>query len=562
MLSAFWCAAAGAAHEADGLLSEEAPTVTAVDPTVNITIFVEGTVMIYVSRSGPNSFIGGSSSLADDASTSSDELEIMYTLVDKNVNSDELQLAADDDVESTSTTTTTTGSTTLRVDFGEQQALSLTTGDTVLAPITLQLPASLAEQLGGMLASGWSDVADGDAGRRLLSINGGGGEEQQEHQEEAARRMVLEWHNTRRSVQEFVGVRNILDAMRISNRGQAVRSEMPVLTETGAGKDLFIVDGKPQEVSSLTFVFRSSSCGLTPALNAARVRQQWFNNGGTNLGANLETYHSVCTYNQLTFKPANNLVFDVDIPCVGNTTRGPYNLKTGYSNGANLDNEVFGLTELAKKWLKAVLGCSTDTQDCYTWLSPRVNDTRLNLVTVFKELGHNIGLPQSQRILGPTSDCDPKKGCTPPPPVGDLSCAMGYNAATDNRTFSEPFSYLCMNAPQSYLAGWSNHTPGGIVMGYTDFNSRAGTSRDFILPSASTAKDHILRIVNEPFSGIGWFTGNASSATKMRSLYLSYRTTQTTPSQPSTYDAALGDPALNLDGRVWYVKKPPLCPPP
>ena len=60
----------------------------------------------------------------------------------------------------------------------------------------------------------------------------------------------------------------------------------------------------------------------------------------------------VCTYNQLRFVTLSNFVHDVDVPCVGNTSRGPYNLRTGYGNGVNLDNELFALPELAKMYLR------------------------------------------------------------------------------------------------------------------------------------------------------------------------------------------------------------------
>ncbi|GLC75841.1 hypothetical protein PLESTF_001695100, partial [Pleodorina starrii] len=227
------------------------------------------------------------SSSSSSASSSDDDIEVMYTLVDKsNTNNNNDQAAADYDAASAATT----GAASLRVDFGAQN-LSLTTGDTVLAPITLQLPASLAEQLGGMLAT----TATGDVeslaaaiGRRLL-LSKGSAETAREEEATTRPEDRGEWHNTRRSVQEFVAVRDVLDALRITNPGQPVKSGAPKLVAKGAEKDLFIVNGKPQQVSSLTFVFRSSPCGLIPALDAARVRQQWFD---TNSGADLETYHS------------------------------------------------------------------------------------------------------------------------------------------------------------------------------------------------------------------------------------------------------------------------------
>ncbi len=60
----------------------------------------------------------------------------------------------------------------------------------------------------------------------------------------------------------------------------------------------------------------------------------------------------VCTYNQLLFPKDRNLVFDVDIPCIGSTSKGPYNLKWGRGNKVNLDNELYGLVELGRTFLQ------------------------------------------------------------------------------------------------------------------------------------------------------------------------------------------------------------------
>jgi hypothetical protein len=65
----------------------------------------------------------------------------------------------------------------------------------------------------------------------------------------------------------------------------------------------------------------------------------------------------VCTHGQLLFPKEQNLVFDVDIPCIGSTSLGPYNLRTGNGYGPNnIDNELYGLVELAREHLQ-VGGC-------------------------------------------------------------------------------------------------------------------------------------------------------------------------------------------------------------
>jgi hypothetical protein len=63
-----------------------------------------------------------------------------------------------------------------------------------------------------------------------------------------------------------------------------------------------------------------------------------------------------CTYDQLTFLPENNLVFDVDVYCVGLTAANlTYNLITGYGNRQNMDNEKYGLVDVAMKFLEVGL---------------------------------------------------------------------------------------------------------------------------------------------------------------------------------------------------------------
>ncbi len=59
-------------------------------------------------------------------------------------------------------------------------------------------------------------------------------------------------------------------------------------------QDLFIVNGQPQSVSSLTFVFKSTSCGVFPALNASRIRSFWHDAGDkAPIIATMERYYKV-----------------------------------------------------------------------------------------------------------------------------------------------------------------------------------------------------------------------------------------------------------------------------
>jgi hypothetical protein len=58
-----------------------------------------------------------------------------------------------------------------------------------------------------------------------------------------------------------------------------------------------------------------------------------------------------CSYDQLTFTRANNLVIEVDVPCVGTTPFGAYNLRTGSANQAN---DVYALPNLAKSFVQVM----------------------------------------------------------------------------------------------------------------------------------------------------------------------------------------------------------------
>ncbi|GLC65996.1 hypothetical protein PLESTF_000370700 [Pleodorina starrii] len=223
----------------------------------------------------------------------------------------------------------------IRVEFDGVSAASLTTGDIVEAPVSLVLTARQASRLS-------LSTDNSSTGRRLLS---------EEH--EAARRMILEFHNTRRSVQEVQNLFSVLGKVG-AIAGKTLRAAaLPTILERTEAQDLFIVNGQPQNIRSLTFVYKSTKCNIFPNLNASVIRQWWYDNGDkAPVVATMQRQYQTCSYNQLTFLPENNMVFDVDVPCSGYLADGkPYNLRSARTS--DTDAERFALLQLGKEYLQA-----------------------------------------------------------------------------------------------------------------------------------------------------------------------------------------------------------------
>ncbi|EFJ40418.1 hypothetical protein VOLCADRAFT_99771 [Volvox carteri f. nagariensis] len=427
----------------------------------------------------------------------------------------------------------------------------------------LEIPVNFGEKA-GFLKTGWETYQGYSSnGRRLLS---------EEH--EKARRMVLDFHNTKRSLQEFTSLADLLRTTSDALLPETPRADNPIVIEKTADKDLFVSDGKKQNLTSLTFVFRSSYCGLNPNLTAAIVRQWWYDNGvNAFVTASLQRYIRTCTYGQLSFRPENNRVIDVDIPCTGNTSYGPYNLMNGRGIGENVDNEKYALVELAKlhvqqtdrdvfnkwssfrrkvmifpfNWYKryvswtgsAAVGCVANA-DCYTWInSDTASRDYVDSASAFHELGHNIGLSHSDA-----------RECTSNRSGGAPSCALSRSSDPSDilgaGTVPEKRSQiLCMNAPQasvsvvvpvgSYKAGWSGFVTGGLIR---SFELQPGVSRVITLPSMSLNKNNLLRIVIDSSNLLNGLDNKPQQA-----LFVSYRVRGN--------GSVAYDSGLNTSGRIW-----------
>ncbi|PNH09738.1 Autolysin, partial [Tetrabaena socialis] len=372
--------------------------------------------------------------------------------------------------------------------------------------------------------------------RRLLS----------EH-EMRARRMVLEYHGTRRSLADFVALKDILSGLSNLNL-EATSTQGVVKKEYNGAKDLMIVGGRPLNVSSLTFIFSSSSCGRTlTQLPMSVFNQRWLGTGAPSTAASMQLYHSVCSYNKLRFPTELNRVYGpIDLPCKGTSSKGAYALDTGCD-----DPELFALWDNAKKYLQkndpavfaslamyrrkvmvfpfatcnwgglANVGCP-GSDDCTTWISPDLKDTSVDLSLVLHELAHNIGLAHSARVVCDSATCQFDD-------YGDFTDFMGSGGPNDKD------GLLCLSAPQAYKAGWSSPVAGGefkltdLAVGSTFDNNK------FVLPAAALSDKNFLRIIVDQ-------GGMAVSTirTLERALYVSFRVRQPRTPTPG-YDSGLAD---------------------
>ncbi|KAG2439960.1 hypothetical protein HXX76_004079 [Chlamydomonas incerta] len=446
---------------------------------------------------------------------------------------------------------------------------TLITGDPVNAPLALDVPKSVADRLGLEIAPDGGPVAgdnttDGSTGsrRRLTEV------------EHAARRMILDFHGTRRTLAEFNDLTDVLAQLGVQNQVPKAKVPKSGVKKNGGAKDLMIIGGKPLNVTSITFFFTSSSCGINPVLTEAQIKARWYDNGDSApVTASLQRYHRVCSYNKLGFYPDRNMVFGpIDVPCTGTQpTKGAYDLRKGKGNKVNLDGEMYGLYDLAKAWLRtyrpevipqlpflrrkvlvwpwnnqaqllkngdlevanwagmANMGCPGNPDpngivpDCLTWMNTDLPSTTIDLTTLFQELGHNIGLAHSTRTV-----CD-AAGCAKDE-YGDSSDPMGGAGP-----ISGDKSYICLSAPQAYKAGWAVPL---ADLNATLLDANSGFT-DYTVPSAHSTDTNYIRIAIDQ-------TGIATTdrLRPQRAIYVSYRVAQPL----GGYDSGL---PKELNARVW-----------
>ncbi|GFR42110.1 hypothetical protein Agub_g2953 [Astrephomene gubernaculifera] len=450
----------------------------------------------------------------------------------------------------------------LRVELNTTRRVM--TGDNLETPIHFNITSDLARKLdlvpdatgaptNGTLASRHrrrlSDTPNNPGRRRALT-----------EEQSRARRMILDFHGTRRSVAEVEQLSSLLSRLGSSGSTLVPRATDVVVKNNVGTKDLFIINGQPQNITSMTFLFKSTKCNISTGFKLDTLKQYWYDQGdNAPIVATLQRYYSVCSYEQLQFPPDLNQVFEVDIDCVGNGTRGPYNLRNGYGNGADNENELSVLPELAKAYLKkndmaaynlsahmrrfvsiwpfnavdtvvnwdgyADIGCPGPPYVCRTFLNHDVKRRQPSLVTVFQELGHNIGLWHSASIKCAGDVCQEDDR-------GDFSDPMGKARFLDlNKTL------VCLSAPQAYKTGWASP----VKYGNFDINTlEEGKMYDVTLPAMALSKNNMLRI---------WIdqTGLMVNTTPkpQRAVFISYRVRQP---GVGTYDSGIPD---ELDKIIW-----------
>ncbi|KAG2495317.1 hypothetical protein HYH03_006588 [Edaphochlamys debaryana] len=460
------------------------------------------------------------------------DYDLIHRLVDNTVNtSDPSQIVYDTRIEVPPT------------------AAPAITGDIIDSNLTYLVPAEVAKALGlepDPTSTGPAEAPEGSGGRRRRLSE----------EQASVRRMILEYHGTRRTLQQVNTLASLIQRLDATGTFNAVpRAAFDAPTQNSAPKDLFVPpDGTPQQVSSLTFLFQSSACGVVPRVTLDEVRNRWFDNGDSApVVATLQRYHRTCSFNKLRMSTPDNLVFGpIDVPCTGSQpTKGAYDLKTKCG-----DPELYGLWDLAKEWLRknnltvfnlapsirrkvlifpfnlancqwaglGSVGCP-GTGDCLAWLNPLVTETTLNTPTIFHELAHNIGLAHSARIKCDAAGCV-KDG------YGDPSDPMGSAGPKSVNT-----QFVCMSAPQGYKAGWISPFKDGELARLVPDMQKSIT---FVLPAMATTDKSFLRL---ELLQTGINVGDRLKP--RRALYISYRYRTTTP---GGYDSGLSD---NYNGRVW-----------
>ncbi|GLC59648.1 hypothetical protein PLESTB_001517900 [Pleodorina starrii] len=436
----------------------------------------------------------------------------------------------------------------LNVTFGEKGASPLQSGDVVVARLTLTIPAKEAAKLDLMNTSDIIGTSSKKSSRRR----------QLSDRHETARRMVLDFHNTRRSVRELISLRDALGALGISYVGQQMKSETTTVIEKVSEKDLFVIDGVQQSMSSIVFLVKVSGCGMTTKMTLPRVEDWLFIN--PRIYGNLERWYKVCTYDQVTYKREANPIFEVTMPCKGTTPNNlTFDFQTGYANKKNMDNEIHAMAEMSQSWLLtnrpdlqwnkhrkmflfpfnwdsfivgwgglATMGCkSYDLNWCYTWINLGQKDVDvLNLATTVQELNHNIGLAHSSNLYYYSSSNTWGKN-----EYGDNVCPMG-----GPYVWNYEQAFVCTNAAQSYKAGWAKPIPGGHIDAY---NLVPEVTQRFTLPSTSLSKNNILRII---YDRSNREIDNISAPVVQDAIIVSYRVRQ------QEFDSGLED---DKNRRVW-----------
>ncbi|KAG2500280.1 hypothetical protein HYH03_001858 [Edaphochlamys debaryana] len=423
-----------------------------------------------------------------------------------------------------------TAAVKIPLDFGGERP-DIVTGQLLSdVPISLELPAEVAEQL--------------DLGSGLAAANTTGTRRRLSEDQHELRRAMLEFHGTRRSLGEVRRVLDLINAVQSKGLQGAFFETKATAQGTGnkAGyggvKDLFVVGGQKVQVSSLVFLMHAPSCGRQLALSASQFADGFFANPSTGF-ASVERYHTVCSWGKFTYPPrvTNRVYGPIDIGACRGSERSMGSFDVSSQCG---DREFSALMDKAKAWLSrtepdtfrrwkefrrihivfpladtpecgfggiADVGCPGG-QDCFSLVNLRPTAPGVQPVLNMHELVHNIGLAHSGRRV-----CDSSGRCAVDE-YGDPTCIMGRGIPT--RTTA---SYVCLNAPQAYKGGWAN------AIEEIDYRLSGQTEKTYQLPSMATTDRNFIRIVLAP-TRTQVNLGGGTVKWKQAAFFVSYRAKQ------------------------------------
>ncbi|KAG2423672.1 hypothetical protein HYH02_015287 [Chlamydomonas schloesseri] len=309
---------------------------------------------------------------------------------------------------------------------------------------------------------------------------------------------------------------------------------------TTSGKD-FVVDGKAVNITSI--VMLATVCGALPRISLDKLRSTLFNadqaSAVNTRNVTLQHYYATCSYGKIQFRPENNLVTTVNLPCTALYQTSASGVQTWYKSQTSCDApELYGwmrdgLTQAAtnlglasttpykRKVLflpnrqacdwpgMASVGCDTS---CNTWIN-QMSPTNVDVQVLFQELGHNIGLQHANRwIDGVNQEYE------------DFTDPMG-TGWVENDDFQNK-TMICLGAAEAYKAGWA--------LPAASFNLTEdlvpGSPVTVTIPSMHVTDTNFLyiNVTSLPPFKPSW-PGNAQPLNRTHQLFISYRVRQPAP---------------------------------
>eukprot|EP00198_Chlamydomonas_reinhardtii_P003372 XP_001692708.1 predicted protein [Chlamydomonas reinhardtii] len=271
---------------------------------------------------------------------------------------------------------------------------------------------------------------------------------------------------------------------------------------TASGKD-FVVDGKAVNITSI--VMLATVCGNRPGIDITSAAVNSRN-------VTLQHYYATCSYGKVQFRPENNLVTAVSLPCTALYQTSSSGVQTWYKSQTSCDApELYGWMRDALAQAQTNLGLASTTP--YKRKVLFLPNRQVDMQVLFQELGHNIGLQHANRwIDGVNQEYE------------DFTDPMGtgwvQNDDYQNKTM------ICLGAAEAYKAGW--------VLPAASFNLTEdlvpGYPVTLILPSMHATDTNFLyiNVTSLPAYKPSW-PANAQPLNRTNQLFVSYRVRQPAP---------------------------------